>query len=102
MDVIHSEARRLVEFSVEERDQIHQYVMVSFSNFSNGNLAFRVRSGVLKPDTCLPCAPNHDALELSGMAILKQVLTQLLLYYTRLQKEQSWGLTRAAFSKCLG
>jgi len=39
-----------------ERDQIHQYVMVSFSNFSN------------------------------GMEILKQVLTQLLLYYTRLQK----------------
>jgi len=40
----------------KERDQIHQYVMVSFSNFSN------------------------------GMGILKQVLTQLLLYYTRLQK----------------
>jgi len=37
-------------------DKIHQYVMVSFTNFSN------------------------------GMEILKQVLTQLLLYYTRLQK----------------
>jgi len=37
-------------------DRIHQYVMVSFTNFSN------------------------------GMEILKQVLTQLLLYYTRLQK----------------
>ncbi|CAE8584800.1 unnamed protein product, partial [Polarella glacialis] len=40
----------------KETDRIHQYVMVSFSNFSN------------------------------GMEILKQVLTQLLLYYTRLQK----------------
>jgi len=40
----------------KETDSIHQYVMVSFSNFSN------------------------------GMEILKQVLTQLLLYYTRLQK----------------
>jgi len=39
-----------------ETDRIHQYVMVSFTNFSN------------------------------GMEILKQVLTQLLLYYTRLQK----------------
>lgn len=37
-------------------DRVHQYVMVSFTNFSN------------------------------GMEILKQVLTQLLLYYTRLQK----------------
>lgn len=37
-------------------DRIHQYVMKSFTNFSN------------------------------GMEILKQVLTQLLLYYTRLQK----------------
>jgi len=37
-------------------DRIHQYVMVSFTNFSN------------------------------GMEILKQVLTQLLMYYTRLQK----------------
>lgn len=40
----------------QETDRIHQYVMVSFTNFSN------------------------------GMEILKQVLTQLLLYYTRLQK----------------
>jgi len=39
-----------------ETERIHQYVMTSFSNFSN------------------------------GMEILKQVLTQLLLYYTRLQK----------------
>lgn len=39
----------------KETDRIHQYVMVSFTNFSN------------------------------GMEILKQVLTQLLLYYT-LQK----------------
>jgi len=37
-------------------DRIHQYVMVSFTNFRNGT------------------------------EILKQVLTQLLLYYTRLQK----------------
>jgi hypothetical protein len=37
-------------------DRIHQYVMTSFTNFSN------------------------------GMEILKQVFTQLLLYYTRLQK----------------
>lgn len=37
-------------------DRIHHYVMASFTNFSN------------------------------GMEILKQVLTQLLLYYTRLQK----------------
>eukprot|EP00971_Amphidinium_carterae_P258699 5134456-Amphidinium_carterae.1 len=37
-------------------DRIHQNVMNSFTNFSN------------------------------GMEILKQVLTQLLLYYTRLQK----------------
>lgn len=39
-----------------ETERIHQYVMTSFTNFSN------------------------------GMEILKQVLTQLLLYYTRLQK----------------
>lgn len=39
-----------------ETERIHQYVMTSFSNFSNGT------------------------------DILKQVLTQLLLYYTRLQK----------------
>eukprot|EP00930_Biecheleria_cincta_P006879 TRINITY_DN107972_c0_g1_i1.p1 TRINITY_DN107972_c0_g1~~TRINITY_DN107972_c0_g1_i1.p1 ORF type:complete len:722 (-),score=142.99 TRINITY_DN107972_c0_g1_i1:197-2341(-) len=39
-----------------ETDRIHQYVLTSFSNLSN------------------------------GMEILKKVLTQLLLYYTRLQK----------------
>jgi len=39
-----------------ETERVHQYVMTSFTNFSN------------------------------GMEILKQVLTQLLLYYTRLQK----------------
>lgn len=42
-----------------ETERIHQYVMTSFSNFSNGT------------------------------DILKQVLTQLLLYYTRLQKVMS-------------
>mmetsp|Transcript_80659 Transcript_80659/g.179204 ORF Transcript_80659/g.179204 Transcript_80659/m.179204 type:complete len:728 (-) Transcript_80659:56-2239(-) len=40
----------------KETDRIHQYVMTSFTNFSN------------------------------GMEILKQVLTQLLLYHTRLSK----------------
>merc|ERR1712146_484642 len=40
----------------KESDRIYQYVMVSFTNFSN------------------------------GIEILNQVLTQLLLYYTRLQK----------------
>jgi hypothetical protein len=39
-----------------EMDRIHKYVMTSFTNFSN------------------------------GMEILKQVFTQLLLYYTRLQQ----------------
>jgi len=51
-------------------DRIHQYVMASFTNFSN------------------------------GMAILKQVLTQLLLYYTRLQKviDKSFPQQRPPFA----
>merc|ERR1712232_597572 len=50
-------------------DAIHHHVMASFVNFSN------------------------------GMAILKQVLTQLLLYYTRLQKiiDKSFPQQRPAF-----
>jgi len=51
-------------------DRIHGYVMSSFQNFSN------------------------------GMEILKQVLTQLLLYYTRLQKviDKSFPQQRPAFA----
>lgn len=51
-------------------DRIHHYVMASFTNFSN------------------------------GMVILKQVLTQLLLYYTRLQKiiDKSFSQQRPAFA----
>eukprot|EP00927_Polykrikos_kofoidii_P048378 TRINITY_DN4265_c0_g1_i1.p1 TRINITY_DN4265_c0_g1~~TRINITY_DN4265_c0_g1_i1.p1 ORF type:complete len:729 (-),score=172.15 TRINITY_DN4265_c0_g1_i1:122-2260(-) len=51
-------------------DRIHHYVMASFTNFSN------------------------------GMEILKQVLTQLLLYYTRLQKiiDKSFPQQRPAFA----
>merc|ERR1712226_606918 len=51
-------------------DRIHHYIMASFTNFSN------------------------------GMEILKQVLTQLLLYYTRLQKviDKSFPQQRPAFA----
>merc|ERR1712151_520506 len=51
-------------------ERIHHYVMASFTNFSN------------------------------GMEILKQVLTQLLLYYTRLQKviDKSYPQQRPAFA----
>lgn len=49
-------ARQFAANWKEAMDRIHQYVMGSFTNFNN------------------------------GMEILKQVLTQLLLYYTRFQK----------------
>eukprot|EP00929_Paragymnodinium_shiwhaense_P097629 TRINITY_DN59268_c0_g1_i2.p1 TRINITY_DN59268_c0_g1~~TRINITY_DN59268_c0_g1_i2.p1 ORF type:complete len:707 (-),score=206.27 TRINITY_DN59268_c0_g1_i2:44-2164(-) len=51
-------------------DRVHHYIMASFANFS------------------------------TGMEILKQVLTQLLLYYTRLQKviDRSYPGQRPAFA----